>query len=378
MRYLLGRLIQGVLALLGFLTVMFFAVQLIVPGDYFTPMRLGMTGAELDALRAQYGLDQSVFVQYWRWLTSLLDGSLGATTNGTPISGLIAEAVPRTLFVLVGGLVVAYLIGTAQGRWSSWRKGLPSEFVTFVGLVFLTAFPPFLAFVLTQRVRAPLNDLRRSVMGDSINPWKSTTPFSEEQVMFQMTASLVIGLAIVALLVALLRRYTNALPRPWWTVLGGIVLALIWWFQNERGVFALDLLFEAAVPLVAFILLSYGEFLLIMQTAMTSVKNDPYVLTGQAKGLTERQVRNRHASSNAILPLLARFAVSVPFLMTGLVIVERSLSWPGLGDFLFFAITAQDIPLVMGALAVIGGVSLIVRLALDVMTVSIDPRIRRP
>ncbi len=375
MRYLVGRLIQGVLALLGFLTVMFFAVQMIVPGDYFTPMRLGMTGVELDALRAQYGLDQSVFVQYWRWLTSLLDGSLGATTIGTPISG---QAVPRTLFVLVGGLVVAYLIGTAQGRWSSWHKGLPSEFVTFVGLVFLTAFPPFLGFVLTQRVRAPLNDLRRSVMGDSVNPWKSTTPFSEEQVMFQMTASLVIGLAIVALVVALLRRYTNARPRPWWTVLGGIVLALIWWFQNERGVFALDLLFEAAVPLVAFILLSYGEFLLIMQTAMTSVKNDPYVLTGQAKGLTERQVRNRHASSNAILPLLARFAVSVPFLMTGLVIVERSLSWPGLGDFLFFAITAQDIPLVMGALAVIGGVSLIVRLALDVMTVSIDPRIRRP
>lgn len=378
MRYLVGRLIQGVLALLGFLTVMFFAVQLIVPGDYFTPLRLGMAEVEVDAIRAQYGLDQSVFVQYWRWITSLLDGSLGATTIGTPISGLIAEAVPRTLFVLVGGLIVAYLIGTAQGRWSSWRKGLPSEFVTFVGLVFLTAFPPFLAFVLTQRVRAPLNDLRRSVMGDSVNPWKSTTPFSEEQVMFQMTASLVIGLAIVALVVALLRRYTNARPRPWWTVLGGIVLALIWWFQNERGVFALDLLFEAAVPLVAFILLSYGEFLLIMQTAMTSVKNDPYVLTGQAKGLTERQVRNRHASSNAILPLLARFAVSVPFLMTGLVIVERSLSWPGLGDFLFFAITAQDIPLVMGALAVIGGVSLIVRLALDVMTVSIDPRIRRP
>lgn len=378
MRYVAGRIVQGLFALLGFLTVMFFAVQLIVPGDYFTPLRLGMTETELDALRAQYGLDQSVFVQYWRWLTSLLDGSLGTTTIGRPISGLVANAIPRTLFVLVGGLVIAFLIGTAQGRWSSWHRGLRSEVVTFIGLVFLTAFPPFLAFVLTERVHTPMNELRRTVMGESANPWKSTTAFTEEQVLFQMTVSLVASLAVVAVVTALLRRYTNARPRPWWMVIGGIGLTLWWWWQGDRGAFALDLLFEAAIPLVAFVLLSYGEFLLIMQSSMTGVKHDPYVLTGMAKGLTERQVRNRHASSNAILPLLARFAVSVPFLMTGLVIIERSLGWSGLGDFLFFAITAQDIPLVMGALAVIGAVSLLVRIVLDVMTVSIDPRIRRP
>ncbi|MDH3193909.1 MAG: ABC transporter permease [Acidimicrobiia bacterium] len=378
MRYVAGRLVQGLFALLGFLTGMFFAVQFIVPGDYFTPFRLGLTESEVDALRAQYGLDQSVFVQYWRWLTSLFDGSLGTTTIGRPISGLITNAIPRTLFVLVGGLVIAFLIGTAQGRWSSWHRGLRSEVVTFVGLVFLTAFPPFLAFVLTERAHMPMNELRRSVMGESANPWRSATTFTEEQVLFQMSVSLLASLAVVAVVTALLRRYTNARPRPWWVVIGGIGLTVWWWWQGGRGAFALDLLFEAAIPLFAFVLLSYGEFLLIMQSSMTGVKHDPYVLTGMAKGLTERQVRNRHASSNAILPLLARFAVSVPFLMTGLVIVERSLGWSGLGDFLFFAITAQDIPLVMGALAVIGAVSLLVRIALDVMTVSIDPRIRRP
>ncbi len=130
MRYVAGRIVQGLFALLGFLTVMFFAVQLIVPGDYFTPFRLGMSESEVDALRAQYGLDQSVFVQYWRWLTSLFDGSLGTTTIGRPISGLVADAIPRTLFVLVGGLVIAFLIGTAQGRWSSWHRGMRSEVVT--------------------------------------------------------------------------------------------------------------------------------------------------------------------------------------------------------------------------------------------------------
>ncbi|MBK5266259.1 MAG: ABC transporter permease [Acidimicrobiia bacterium] len=378
MRYVAGRVVQGVLALFGFLTVMFFAVQVMVPGDYFTPLRMGMTEAEVDAIRAQYGLDQSLWIQYWRWMKSLFQGTLGTSTIGSPISGLLSEAVPRTLFVLVGGLLIAFAIGTAQGRWSSWSKGFRSDVITFIGLVFLTAFPPFLAFLLNQRVRQPLRDLRNQVMGDSANPWKSFTLFTESRILLEMTVSLVIGVAIAALVTSLLRRYSNARPRPWWTVVGGIGITLVWWWQGDRGVYALDLLFDSAIPLIAFILLSYGEFLLIMQSSMTGVEHEPYVLTGMAKGLTERQVRNRHASSNAILPLLARFAVSVPFLMTGLVIIERSVSWHGLGDFLFSAITAQDLPVVMGALAVIGVLSLLVRITLEVVTVTLDPRIRRP
>ena len=172
MRYVAGRVVQGFLALFGFLTAMFFAVQLVVPGDYFTPLRLGMSEAEVNAVRAQYGLDQSVLVQYWQWLKSLFVGSLGTSTIGTPISGLVADAIPRTLFVLVAGLVIAFVIGTAQGRWSSWNRGIRSEMVTFVGLVFLTAFPPFLAFLLNQHARRPLRSVRTWALGGSADPWR--------------------------------------------------------------------------------------------------------------------------------------------------------------------------------------------------------------
>lgn len=378
MKFIASRIASGLVALFGFLTVMFFTVQVAVPGDYFTPFRLGLTEAEVDALRAQYGLDQSVFVQYWQWLKALLSGSLGDSTIGTPVSGLLAEAVSRSVFLLVAGLAVAFAVGMAQGRWTAWTRGVRSDVVTAVGLLFLTAFPPSIAFVLNDRARVPLRTLRVKVMGVHIDPWGSDVALTESQVFYQMSISILGVVAVAGLIVMLMGRLTRLRPRAWWVaVLSSVLLGGYWSFQDARWL-AVDLLFEAAVPLLAFILLSYGEFLLIMQATTAAVYHEPYVETGRAKGLSERQVRNRHASPNAILPLLARFAVSVPFLMAGLVILERSLGWPGVGTFLFASITSQDLPLVMGALAIIGAMAVVVRVILDVVTVSLDPRIRRP
>lgn len=378
MRYLLGRLVQGLLALFGFLTVMFFAVQIIVPGDYFTPLRLGMTQAEVDAVRAEYGLDQSVLVQYWQWVKSLFSGTMGSSTIGQHVSGLLADAIPRTLFVLVVGLFLAFAVGTAQGRWTAWRSGVRSDLVTFVGLAFLTMFPPFLAFALSEYVRQPLRDLRLSAGLPAGHIWTPDPGFTETRLLLEMTASLVGAVAVVGAVLLVLRRFTNARPKVWWLVIASGAVVWLWWWRDGRGMFAADLLFDAAIPTIAFILLSYGEFLLIMQASMDGVRSAPYIETGFAKGLSSRQVRNRHASPNAILPLFARFAVSVPFLMAGLVIIERSVAWPGIGDFLFAAITSQDIPVVMGALAIIGAMSLAVRLVMDVVIVVVDPRVRRP
>ena len=73
---------------------------------------------------------------------------------------------------------------------------------------------------------------------------------------------------------------------------------------------------------------------------------------------------------------LSRFAVSLPYLLTGLVIIERAVGWPGLGSFLFRAVDAQDMPVVLDTLVVIGLVILVVRLVMEVLTALLDPRIR--
>jgi ABC-type dipeptide/oligopeptide/nickel transport system permease component len=79
-----------------------------------------------------------------------------------------------------------------------------------------------------------------------------------------------------------------------------------------------------------------------------------------------------------VLALVARLAVSIPYLMTGLVIIERSVSWPGVGSLLFGAIERQDIPMVISVLMVIGIVTMFTRLTLDIITFALDPRIAHP
>jgi peptide/nickel transport system permease protein len=138
------------------------------------------------------------------------------------------------------------------------------------------------------------------------------------------------------------------------------------------------MLFEAALPLVAFTLLAFGEFMLIMQTGMVGLLNEDFVGTARAKGLRERAIRDRHAARNASLAVVARLAVSIPYLLTGLVIIERAVGWSGIGSFLFNAIDSQDIPAVVSTLAVIGVITLLVRLILDMLLLALDPRISRP
>jgi peptide/nickel transport system permease protein len=109
---------------------------------------------------------------------------------------------------------------------------------------------------------------------------------------------------------------------------------------------------------------------------MASVIHDDYILVARAKGISDRQVRDRHAARNALLPLLSRFAVSLPYLLTGLVIIERAVGWQGLGSFLFRAVDAQDMPVVLDTLVVVGVITLVVRLVMEVLTALLDPRIR--
>lgn len=142
------------------------------------------------------------------------------------------------------------------------------------------------------------------------------------------------------------------------------------------GPWALDLVFDSGLALGAFVVLAFGEFLLIMQAGMVSTHYDDYIVTAHAKGLKDRTIRDRHAARNASLAVVARLAVSIPYLLSGLVIIERSVGFHGVGSFLFSAIDAQDVPLATSRLAAIGIITMIVRLVLDTLTAALDPRIK--
>ncbi|MDR9452115.1 MAG: ABC transporter permease, partial [Acidimicrobiia bacterium] len=321
LKFVLRRTISGVVALLLFTFLMFVIIEVALPGDYATPFRLEMTGDEIAAFRETLGLDRPIPVRYWIWLRNLITSGLGQESSRFGRGLQLKSVIPPTVLVFVVGLGCAYLLGGWLGRLTGWRPGWKSDGITLVGIATYTLFPPFLGFLMVRYLGNPMFDLRNRWIDDPRGALWLEAPVTEQDVMLTMAATLIVVAALYVVIGSWVARRKNLrmLSLPAFVVIAGVSYG--WWVYRSIDVFALDILFDGALAILAFLLLSYGEFMLVMQTSMASVAHDDYILVARAKGIPDRKIRDRHAARNALLPLLSRFAVSLPYLLTGLVII---------------------------------------------------------
>jgi peptide/nickel transport system permease protein len=134
---------------------------------------------------------------------------------------------------------------------------------------------------------------------------------------------------------------------------------------------------SALTATLALILIAFGESMLVMRAGVTAEMAEDYVVTARAKALPERLIRDRHIAPNAVLPTLSRLFTSVPYLISGLVIIELSSGTYALGSLFFYAIESGNVPIIIGIIAVVGVIGLALRIALDIVQAIIDPRIIR-
>ena len=142
------------------------------------------------------------------------------------------------------------------------------------------------------------------------------------------------------------------------------------------GVLALDILRHMVLPVATLTLISFAGTMLLTRNSMLETIREDYVMAARAKGLPEKQVRDRHAARNALLPVITSLVYSLIFAIDGSVIIEGVFSWPGTGMTLLSALRSEDLPLVIGAMLFIGLFSLLAHAILDVLCVYLDPRIR--
>jgi peptide/nickel transport system permease protein len=116
--------------------------------------------------------------------------------------------------------------------------------------------------------------------------------------------------------------------------------------------------------------------MLLTRSSMLETLREDYILTARAKGLTDADVRDRHAARNALLPVVTSLVLALAFVISGGIITESVFSWPGLGSQLLGATLSEDIPLATGTLGIIAVLALIGHLVADVMYMYLDPRIR--
>lgn len=312
--YLVKRALSLPLTLLGVSVVTFLFLRLI-PGDAITA-RLGTSTAlsaeQTARMRALYGLDLPLPLQYWNWLTSVLRGDAGfSVRSGQPVTAEIATRLPVTIELAIAAAVIALLLGVPLGLISALRPQSPWDFTARgFGLIGL-ALPNF---------------------------WLGT------------------------LAILLFARYLRWMPNT-----GGYVDL----FQDPLG----NLKF-LIFPSITLGVAMAAVVMRTTRSAMLDVLGADYIRTAHAKGLAAPRVLERHALKNGLIVVVTILGIQVGYLLGGAVVVEEVFSLPGLGRMLLNAINQRDYALVQAGVLVIATLFVAANTLVDVLYGFLDPRIR--
>ena len=145
---------------------------------------------------------------------------------------------------------------------------------------------------------------------------------------------------------------------------------------SGAGHLAWDIIMHMVLPVATLTLISFAGTMLLTRNSMLETMREDYVLAARAKGLPDKQVRDRHVARNALLPVVTSFVFSLAFAIDGGVIIESVFSWPGMGQTLVEAAVTEDLPLAVGAFVFVGIFVLVAHLAADLLYAYLDPRIR--
>jgi peptide/nickel transport system permease protein len=302
-----------------------FILPRLVPGDPVSVMLAKYQGrldpSAVDALKIAYGLNDlgSPVSQYFSYLGKLLHGDFGRSISlfPTPVTEVVGQALPYTLGLVGLTTVLSFLIGSALGLYSGWRRGgRLADTLTPVAL-FLNSMPYFWFALLTLYIFA--FKLRWFPLSGALDPFPG-----------------------------------DAFSAGWWS----------------------SLLRHAALPALTILITSVGGWLITMRNNVVSVASEDYLAFARAMGLKERTIVNRYVLRNALLPSFTSFGMALGFVVGGSILVEIVFSYPGLGFYLYQAVVGLDYPLMQAIFFFIALTVLIANFAVDLLNVLLDPRIR--
>ena len=296
------------------------------PGDYVTSYiaQLQSTGTvvsagEAEALRIQYGLDQPIYMQYFRWVGLMFQGNFGmAMEYNRPVLEVIGDRLTLTMVVSLAAVVFIWAVALPIGIYSAVKQySIGDYFFTFVSFIGI-AIPNFMLALIVMYVSFKYFGVT-SIGG----------LFSPEYLM-----------------------------EPW-------SLAKVW-----------DLMKHLPLPALILGLAGTAELVRIMRANLLDELRKPYVTTARAKGLSKTRVILKYPVRAALNPFASTIGYIFPFIVSGSIIVSLVLSLPTVGPLLFKALIAQDLFLAGTILLLLATLTVIGTFISDLMLMWVDPRIR--
>lgn len=318
MRYLSQRALHALFLLFG-VSLLTFLFSALTPGSYFDEMRLNpqIAPETVAALRAQYQLDRPLPVRYAQWLNAVAHGRMGFSfAYNTPVGPLLWVRARNTLLLTITATLLAWLLALPLGVWSaSSFGGIPDRVLSWTTASLL-------------------------VIPDLV---------------------LALGLLILAV-------------RTGWFPTGGLLSV---GFEELSPLHKLrDLASHLTLPVLALVLAALPMLVRHVRASVAEALGAPFLRAARAHGIPRRKLLYRYALRAAANPLISLFGFSVGTLLSGSLIVEVVMSWPGLGPLLLEAILARDLYVVIGGVLLsmiflVGG-----NFFADVLLYWADPRIR--
>ena len=316
--FVLQRLIQAVIVMVVVAFIAFMLFQYV--GDPVVFL-LGQDARpdQIAQLRADLGLDQPFFVQYWHFLVNAVQGEFGLSLRqGAKVSRLIAERFPATLELALVAAVLALSLGIPMGVYSALRRN------SFLSHVF-------------------------------------------------MTISL-IGVSLPTFLIGILLILLFAVVLGWFPSFGrGDTVKFGWW---TSGLLTKDGWLHIVLPAITLAVFQLTLIMRLVRSEMLEVLRTDYIKFARARGLSNRAIHFGHALKNTLVPVMTITGLQLGGLIAFAIITETVFQWPGMGLLFIQAVTFADIPVMAAYLCLIALIFVVINLVVDLLYFVVDPRLR--
>lgn len=349
-QYIMKRIIYSLVLLVLVMSLNYF-IFMIMPGDPVTlfihPYKRGNAtevAIQTAALRKLWGIDDPPVIRYFRYIGNMLTWNFGISfTDRESVSVLISEKLPYTLVLIGGSTVFAIIFGVVLGAFAAHKRGGRFDTFSVVSSLIFYSLPTFwLGLVLIFIFYTSLGWFPHAMAKPP--EWDVGGKFPQP---FALTSSSVSSLGV----------FVTVNPSELWRYLSGYAM-------------------HSFLPVLTLTLFQYGGFLLLARATMIEALTEDYIVTARAKGVAERSVIFKHALKNASLPLITSVALSFGFMLSGAIITEGVYSWPGLGRWIFNAITIKDFNILQAIFYIIAVCVILANFIADLLYGIIDPRIK--
>lgn len=322
-RYYVERTARTLLTIWLVMTVTFGLVRLI-PGGPLQMLRArlirqGVDPSRINSIVESYKQDpKPIYVEYYEYVTALLQGNLGQSFfYQKPVSEIIIDALPWTVFVMVTATILLFAIAIVLGAIMAYKEGSRLDTIVSAGSVLL-----------------------------------SSIPFYVLAIGFVVVLSYQFGLFPA-------RYRTSPGVDPGFTV-----------------EFLTNAVYHAALPVASVVLTQAGLQALAMRGNSIQVLGEDFVRVARLRGLSDRRIAVRYVGQNAILPMYTGFLTLIGFNIGGSIILEEVFTYPGIGYYMFQALVNRDYALMMGIFLIITTTLVLAVYIADLTYGLVDPRVQ--